>query len=362
MKIFFYPSSSKNNKYIFNMKNSLKKENVDFVKEKFDNGFDNLIIYGLFSALFKKIRVFHLNWIIDNFCKKNFESYKRYFLFKIWVYIMKSLNCKLIWTVHNIKPHKATNDKLVDKVKKFILKKFDYIIVHSRYSKNILKKNYKEEKIIYIPHGHYINNYKITSKNFRKYFSIKKNDFVFLFIGQIRKYKNLELLIKSFSQTDLKKAKLLIAGKPISNDYENKITNLISDSNNIIFYSKFIKHENIPLFFSTADVTVIPYNKKSTLNSGVVYLSLSLKTPIIIPKIGTAYEFVDNNFVLYYDYESDEQHVDELSKKLKNIYNMYVYNRSSLGKIGEQAYLNMRENYNWNDISKELKKLYRGSS
>jgi D-inositol-3-phosphate glycosyltransferase len=122
---------------------------------------------------------------------------------------------------------------------------------------------------------------------------LDSNNSYLLFFGFIRAYKGLDLLIEAFSDKRLRnrKLKLIIAGEFYEDDtpYRDHIKkeNLESD---IIFFDHFIKDDEVPLFFSAADLVVQPY--KTATQSGVTQIAFYFEKPMLVTDVGGLREIV----------------------------------------------------------------------
>ena len=114
-----------------------------------------------------------------------------------------------------------------------------------------------------------------------------------LFFGFIRAYKGLDLLLEAFADKKLKamKLKLIIAGEFYENDqpYRTLIEKL-DIGNDVIFYDRFIKENEIPAFFSAADLVVQPY--RSATQSGVTQIAYHFEKPMLVTDVGGLSEIV----------------------------------------------------------------------
>ena len=137
---------------------------------------------------------------------------------------------------------------------------------------------------------------------------------------------------------DIPNTKLLIAGRPCSDSYKEQLIERIGGSEKIGFDFRFIPDEDIPDYYNSADIVVMPYHKDSSLNSGVVYLSFSLKRTVICPRIGTIKALQDHSFVYEYDYNSEQEHCINLKESILCACNDYLCESDSLKKKGEDAY------------------------
>jgi D-inositol-3-phosphate glycosyltransferase len=121
-----------------------------------------------------------------------------------------------------------------------------------------------------------------------------------LFFGFIRAYKGLDLLIKAFSDNRLRnrKLKLVIAGEFYEDDlpYKQLVKNN-SLENDVVFFDHFIKNDDVPLFFSIADLVVQPY--KTATQSGVTQIAFHYEKPMLVTDVGGLKEIVPNGICGY---------------------------------------------------------------
>jgi D-inositol-3-phosphate glycosyltransferase len=114
-----------------------------------------------------------------------------------------------------------------------------------------------------------------------------------LFFGFIRAYKGLDLLIEAFADPRLKnkKLKLIIAGEFYEDDkpYRELIKRHSLD-NKIRLFDRFIKDEEVSLFFSVADLVVQPY--KTATQSGVTQIAYHFEKPMLVTDVGGLSEIV----------------------------------------------------------------------
>jgi glycosyltransferase involved in cell wall biosynthesis len=111
-----------------------------------------------------------------------------------------------------------------------------------------------------------------------------------LFFGIIRKYKGLDVLLEAFELLD-DTYQLIIAGEAYDDfdTYKNLIDNS-KNKENIHLFNRYIGDEEVPKFFSAADVCVLPY--RSATQSGITSISYHFELPIIATKVGGLHEIV----------------------------------------------------------------------
>lgn len=116
-----------------------------------------------------------------------------------------------------------------------------------------------------------------------------------LFFGFIRDYKGLDILLKAFSHPELKnkKLKLLVAGEFYEN--EAPYRELVKESGieeDVIFFNRFIKDEEVKLFFCASDLVVQPY--KTATQSGVTQIAFNFDKPMLVTNVGGLKDMVSH--------------------------------------------------------------------
>lgn len=167
------------------------------------------------------------------------------------------------------------------------------VIVHEKEFLRRLEEEYKCEvrKISVIPHGIEYRNDRIDGKVAKKIlgFSDKK---VILYFGYITGYKGIDLLIDSFKLLINNHSDyiLIIAGGQhprLKNlpSYHEYLSNLYKKAKAIspsqIIFTGFIQEEKIPLYFSGADVVVLPYTTAMS-SSGPLTFAVSYNRPFLV--------------------------------------------------------------------------------
>lgn len=345
MRVSIYPFDSEYNKYIELMKNALNNiQGVEIIK----------------SSLLKpgKVDLFILNWF-ENLPVNNVNIYILFFKKCIEIVYLKLRNKKFIYVFHNKLPHES-NNILLNKILMNILIKFsENIVVHSKSSleeiKNILFKytssNHIYNKCVYIPHPNYIgvyNNKFIECNNDRSILKL-------LFVGQIRMYKNVDLLVRVFNELNLPNTTLDICGKVSDKFYEDYIMNIIGDNENIKTNFKFIEDEEINKLIYSSDILVLPYDIKSSLNSGTIILAFSNKKTVVSPLIGTLKDFENKDIFFGYYYNDYEDHKKALKEQLKKVHKIYFENDKEVVSMGEKCFSLVKENNDIGIVEEKLK-------
>jgi glycosyltransferase involved in cell wall biosynthesis len=337
----------------------LNSDNIEFLKFLKTKGNGTLwevyrwSIYYIrltLHILFSKSSVYHIEWI-----NRKIDVFEHvYFLF-----LLKILRKKIIFKVHDIDTNVLLGDQKEESQLKWsmrlFLSKVDSIISHNNYVKSVLVNlNVEPKKIHVIPHG--INNFQPIqniSKGFaRKSLGISSSKKIFLFYGNIRSYKGLDILLESILllKDSYNNIHLIVAGKM---DIEDKklvlrIEDLIEKLymlNLISYYPGFIDSSETEKFFKASNALVLPY--QFIYQSGLPFLSFAMGTPVISTDVGGISEDIIDNKT---GYIIDKNNI---MNGLRDFLNLKKDLLSS-----EEIVRLSKNKYNWEKIIKKTIKLY----
>jgi len=261
------------------------------------------------------------------------------------VFFSKGLNksCLKIAIIHNLIPHEK---RFFDKVfNRMFVKSYDGFIVLSESVKKDLLAIDPAAKHCLLKHPSY-NQFgeKITREEAAAALGLDPTKKILLFFGLIRNYKGLDLLLQAFSNLN-NEFSLVIAGEVYGE--EITFTNLIAKSKNknIHFVNQFIDEQDVKLYFSVADLCVLPY--KSATQSGIQALANSFCLPVLISNVGgLAEDIVDekNGFIL------NDINPLAIQNKIEEI-----FNENKLTQVEENLKLkNLLFNDTWTNFSDSL--------
>ena len=200
---------------------------------------------------------------------------------------------RIFLTVHNILPHeKRVFDRLLSRI---AFRFSDRLLVHAETLREEAMKHFNEDpgKISVVPHGICVNGtvaYKKTEA--RVHLGIREK-YVLLFFGYVRPYKGLSDLIGAFKMVVEKfDVALVIAGEFFSGltQYRDELRSQGLLKRTYLF-PRYIGSEEVPLFFSAADLLIQPYAKFSG-QSGVSQTAYLHSVPVIATDVGGLPELV----------------------------------------------------------------------
>lgn len=151
-----------------------------------------------------------------------------------------------------------------------------------------------------------------------------------LFFGFIRDYKGLDLLIEAF-KTVQEGVELIVAGEVYGSfeKYQKQIDES-GQKNRIHLFNRYISDNEVPNFFSAAEVCVLPY--KGATQSGITAISYHFGLPMIATDVGGLKETI-------LDGETGDIVAEPESSQIANAINAYITENR------KERYLPAIENY-----------------
>lgn len=266
--------------------------------------------YSHRRALLQRYDILHFHWP-DGYINdpRLVKALRRILLLMIVIGCAKLKGGRIVWTVHNIVPHDAHHAQLSRMFMNWFVERCDGLIFMSEQSKLTFSHYYNLQHILpaaIIPHGHYRNSYPpaIDQIPAKALLTLPTNKKVILSLGMIKPYKNIDQLIEVFLKAKLDDYVLVIAGNTESVTLAKKLKALAGESKDILLFIKYIPDNELHIYFSAADVVILPY--KSILNSGALLLALSFNKPVIAPHMGAfiaLQEELGRRWVTSYDAE-----------------------------------------------------------
>lgn len=286
-------------------------------------------------------------------------------IFVVW--LLKLIRLKTIVTIHDVESFGAKNR---ESFVSYFYKSVNGIIVHNKTSYDVLCKQVEQfcksadnyiqliKKSHIVHHGSYIDLLpaKISKELAKQRFSFNADDFVFLFFGQIKTVKGLDILLKAYAKLQEsvnEKVKLIVAGKVWKtewNDYE-LIIEKYKLTHNIRLDIKYIPDNEIVYYYSAADCVVLPYKK--IFQSGVLLMAQSYQVPVIVSDLPGMTEIITdgkNGFV----FKSEDS--DDLCKKMKQCIEMEDEETKNMLFC---AYKKLQSEYDWNRIAQQQLEIMR---
>lgn len=354
MHIFMMPDYRVDNPYQTLLSRALQQEGVTV---HFPLGYRRVFpIYRAVKTSPESISGLHLHWL-DPYLKGENTVVKLVYCIKFLIDILLTrwAGVKVTWTIHNVVSHNSKFPWLELWTQRRLVRLIDRAIVHHRAAADEVAHHYKLplSKIEVIPHGHYRSVYQpaIDSVTARQQLGLPKTSKIYLNLGMLKPYKGIERLLQVWKehQISLGNSILLIVGKALDDRYGQALTEQTSDLKNVILRNRFIEDHQMHLYFSAADVVVLPFER--ILTSGSLILAMSYDKPVIAPRMGSIPETIGTADGLLYDL-SDEQGVLHAIKE-----SMYI----DLNKLGQLTH-EMCDRLDWGGIAQKTVQVYQSAN
>lgn len=346
--IIFNPPDNSENQYISILTQGIIR-----------NGFLISPLDDLFKSRshFISIQLVHLNWFENLDESSNASMWKSFVRKTVAVLAIKASGKKLVWTMHNRLSHEKGSGKLSRVLVKLILKSADAVVIHCAKTELILREIYPKfsGQILSIPHPHFIGTYgPMTDLP-----EIQQEPLKLLFIGAVKPYKNLELLIRVCREFG-KAVHLTISGKPSTPAYSHELQGVATGAAQVDLKLGFVEDQEIPSLIGNSDLLVLPYDLRSSLNSGTVILAFSYARTVICPRIGTIDELPEGQPELFtYTYESELEHEQKLRNAILEALELKKRDPLRLLQMGKEMQEIVRKHNNPSIATDRLSILYR---
>ena len=232
--------------------------------------------------------VLHVHWLELLYASGSFGRSLRLFA-AVFLGLLraKAGGCRLVYTLHNLTPHER-GIVIIDRLARLLLVRMvDAIHVHGdRAAADMAETFARHDRVYVIPHGSYIGAYpnQCEQGQARTRLGLPENAFVFLFLGQVRRYKGVEDLVTAFSRLGDETSWLLIGGNAHDAEYSDELTQLTKDKERVLARLQYVPDAEVQYFLNACDVCVMPYREATT--SGAAILAFSFGKPIVAPSLG----------------------------------------------------------------------------
>lgn len=250
---------------------------------------------------------------------------------------------RVLFIVHNRYPHENQSGLAMSAARSLrasICRQCDAIIGLSHATENALKdllpdwesSDYKEKYFV-IPHPNYFGCYNDSSIDRINAFGYG-DSFTFLLVGNIKRYKNIELILSVATEFESEQldAKFVIAGRCDDQKYYQELNE--AAPGNVEIIEGFVSEDDMSRYIKSADAMILPYDS-SSLNSGVCILAFSLGRTVVCPKIGSL-ENVPDDLVFSYTYNNEQEHLDNLRNASRKAYITKQTDPQSYAELGHK--------------------------
>ena len=199
---------------------------------------------------------------------------------------------KVICIFDNVVPHeKRPGDRCLTR---YFIRSIDGAVVMSQTVSDDLMRFRKDVPVVMNPHPLY-DNYGdgVKREEALEKLGLDPEHSYLLFFGLVRKYKGLDLLLEAFADKRFRnrKLRLIVAGEFYEDEaLYRELIRKYGIEDDVIIHNRFIPNDEVPLYFSAADLIVQPY--RSATQSGVTQIAYHYEVPMLVTDTGGLREIV----------------------------------------------------------------------
>ncbi len=295
------------------------------------------------------VDVLHLHWLELLYASPQLpRSLRMLSAVLLGLFWAKAGECRLVYTVHNLNPHEQAFPLLDRIAHRILFALADALHVHEEETALDVARHYGRRRGVYvIPHGSYVGAYpdNCTRDEARERLDLPSGSFVYLFLGQIRRYKGIEDLVDAFGRLGDAQSHLVIAGNVHDPEYGAGLVRLTQGQTRIHTRFEYVADDQLQYFMNASDVLVLPYRDVTT--SGAAVLGLSFGKPIIAPALSGFREWAANGRGIVYNPSEREGLLEGLTQA----------RHLDTTEAGNRAFAWARE-HTWQALAPDFVRLY----
>jgi beta-1,4-mannosyltransferase len=195
---------------------------------------------------------------------------------------------RLVWTVHNGLPHDCRFPPIEAAIEQAVADRARLVHVLSWGTVDAVAQWFTIEpaKAVRIPHPHYLGSYQdVVPRDQARYdLGLLPDEIVYAFVGAIKPYKGLDLLLDAFDAVCGRGGpprRLLVAGRASGDQHTQAVLDRCLLHPQVVLRQHPVPDGEMQFYLRAADIAVLPYRR--SLNSGVLLLALSFGLPVVAP-------------------------------------------------------------------------------
>jgi glycosyltransferase involved in cell wall biosynthesis len=197
-----------------------------------------------------------------------------------------------VWTIHQLFPHESVDRGLERRGARLLARASDLLIAHDNWTAAQARSEFpnRRREVAVVPHGSYIGAYPEgrPRSEVRSELGLPPTSFVFLCFGELREYKEVELLLTAFSSVSLPHARLVVAGNAKIPSVGSAVRAASAKDPRVVSMFGFVPEERVAELFHACDAAVLPRGEPGT--SGSLILALSMGLPVVAADVPTVRE------------------------------------------------------------------------
>lgn len=223
-------------------------------------------------------------------------SWIKLFVFGLRLGAARALGYRLAWTIHQVYPHETMSRTLERAGARLLARACHLLLAHDVWTAETARRELGKAAagVKIVPHGSYVGVYpRHRSRSaVRTDLAIPSGAFVFLCFGEVRAYKDVDLLLSAFDTARLREAVLIVAGHTRDAAAGDRIAAAARADPRIKPLLTYVPDDGVGDLFGAADAAVLPRGDGAT--SGSLVLALSMGLPVVVADRPTYRELVQD--------------------------------------------------------------------
>lgn len=266
--------------------------------------------------------------------------------------MLRIMGVPMVWTVHNLYHHEAQCKRVDRWVYRNMAACMRGVITHSKTARVEVIREYDladSLKVAVIPHGNYVEAYPNHGDQgrARHELALGRKTLVFLFFGEVRRYKGVLDLVRSFPISRPSNVVLLIAGRPGDPLIQEDLERDAEKNPGVRLELGFVPDDKVQTYLNACDVVVLPY--QDMLTSGAAILAMSFGRACIAPRLSSMKEIPGNEGAILYNPQDP--------KGLGDAIRYAIDHRSVLSLMGERNRA-LSKNWDWGMVAEKTATIY----
>lgn len=260
--------------------------------------------------LYARLKAVNLNWFENIHADSQARIFLNFCRRAAMLLLFKLTGKRIVYTFHNSRPHNMGYCRWAERLMGMLCRWSDRIVILCDASREplgrFLPPEALERKTVLIPPANYRGCCPERAIDFRGLWGVPPEACVMGYVGTVQPYKNIELILDAAER--FPEVYFVIAGKPSRAEYGAALLHRAAGKPNVVPIFRFLEEDELPAFIRSCDFILTPYDRRSSLNSGVAILAFSFGRTVICPVIGTLLQLGGLSHVFAYDYDSEADH------------------------------------------------------
>jgi beta-1,4-mannosyltransferase len=222
-------------------------------------------------------------------------SWVRLSLFLWRLAVARVLGYRVVWTIHQVYPHESGHRRLDRRAAYLLARMAQLRVAHDASTADAARRELRlgPDSVEIVPHGSYIGVYPPgrSRESVRAALGLDPADVVFLCLGTLRAYKQLDLLLTAFRETSLPSAALVVAGEASDEREAEEVLAATENDPRVRPLLGRLEDDRVAELYGASDVAVLPRSDGGT--SGALILALSMGVPVIAARTAESKELTN---------------------------------------------------------------------